>query len=66
MAYMEMFGNCSHGNNTEFLQRPVDTDSLLQMQTEWQNHEMMWNSAQSYSFDLFYTSSPKWVILIIH
>lgn len=54
MAYMEMFGNCSHGNTTEFLRHSVHTYSLLQ--AEWQKHEMMLSSAQSCSFDVFCSS----------
>ncbi|XP_050532986.1 guanine nucleotide-releasing factor 2 isoform X2 [Daktulosphaira vitifoliae] len=41
MAYMEMFGNCSHGNTTEFLRHSVHTYTML--------HQSNWHSPQKYN-----------------
>ncbi|XP_046687587.1 uncharacterized protein LOC124373247, partial [Homalodisca vitripennis] len=48
MAYMEMFGNCSQPNTSEYLRHSVHTYSLLQ--AEWQQHELTLSSTQSCSF----------------
>ncbi|PSN45161.1 hypothetical protein C0J52_03933 [Blattella germanica] len=50
MAYMEMFGNCSHPGTNEFLRHSVHTYNLLQ--AEWQQQEMSLTSTQSCSFSM--------------
>lgn len=47
MAYMEMFGNCSHTNNNDFLRHSMHTYNVLQ--TEWQQHDNF-SAVQSRSF----------------
>ncbi|XP_077267842.1 C3G guanyl-nucleotide exchange factor isoform X9 [Temnothorax americanus] len=52
MAYMEMFGNCSHSNN-DFISGLGTRHSVAaynSMQAEWQQHEMSLTTAQSCSF----------------
>ncbi|KAG7209272.1 hypothetical protein KM043_015388 [Ampulex compressa] len=52
MAYMEMFGNCSHSNN-DFISGLGTRHSVAaynHMQTEWQQHEMALTTTQSCSF----------------
>ncbi|KAJ8672768.1 hypothetical protein QAD02_004028 [Eretmocerus hayati] len=52
MAYMEMFGNCSHTSN-EFISGLGTRHSMAaynSMQAEWQQHEMSLTSTQSCSF----------------
>ncbi|VVC29961.1 Hypothetical protein CINCED_3A024353 [Cinara cedri] len=44
MAYMEMFGNCSHGNTTEFLRHSVHTYTML--------HQSNWHSPQKYQSEI--------------
>ncbi|XP_046670313.1 guanine nucleotide-releasing factor 2 isoform X2 [Homalodisca vitripennis] len=56
MAYMEMFGNCSQPNTSEYLRHSVHTYSLLQ--AEWQQHELTLSSTQSCSFTHHFTPSP--------
>ncbi|KAG8264015.1 Rap guanine nucleotide exchange factor 1 [Homalodisca vitripennis] len=53
MAYMEMFGNCSQPNTSEYLRHSVHTYSLLQ--AEWQQHELTLSSTQSCSFTHHFT-----------
>jgi hypothetical protein len=57
MAYMEMFGNCSHQNNNEFLRHSVHTYNLLQ--AEWQQQEMSLTSTQSCSFSMVSSQSNQ-------
>ncbi|XP_039288475.1 guanine nucleotide-releasing factor 2 isoform X3 [Nilaparvata lugens] len=60
MAYMEMFGNCSHASTNEFLRHSVHTYSILR--AEWQQQEvkeMTLSSAQSCSFNMVSRSSPS-------
>ncbi|XP_026283178.2 guanine nucleotide-releasing factor 2 isoform X1 [Frankliniella occidentalis] len=47
MAYMEMFGNCSHTNNNDFLRHSMHTYNVLQ--TEWQQRDNF-TAVQSRSF----------------
>ncbi|XP_049804676.1 guanine nucleotide-releasing factor 2 isoform X4 [Schistocerca nitens] len=54
MAYMEMFGNCTHGSTSEFMRHSVHTYNLLQ--AEWQQQELSLSSTQSCSFSLVSTS----------
>lgn len=52
MAYMEMFGNCSHSNN-DFISGLGTRHSVAaynSMQAEWQQHEMSLTTTQSCSF----------------
>nr|XP_033323206.1 guanine nucleotide-releasing factor 2-like isoform X8 [Megalopta genalis] len=52
MAYMEMFGNCSHSNN-DFISGLGTRHSVAaynSMQAEWQKHEMALTTTQSCSF----------------
>ncbi|XP_043518790.1 guanine nucleotide-releasing factor 2 isoform X6 [Frieseomelitta varia] len=52
MAYMEMFGNCSHSNN-DFISGLGTRHSMAaynSMQAEWQQHEMALTTTQSCSF----------------
>ncbi|XP_048260263.1 guanine nucleotide-releasing factor 2 isoform X6 [Bombus terrestris] len=52
MAYMEMFGNCSHSNN-DFISGLGTRHSVAaynSMQAEWQQHEMALTTTQSCSF----------------
>lgn len=52
MAYMEMFGNCSHNNN-DFISGLGTRHSVAaynSMQAEWQQHEMALTTTQSCSF----------------
>ncbi|XP_023288342.1 guanine nucleotide-releasing factor 2 isoform X2 [Orussus abietinus] len=52
MAYMEMFGNCSHSNN-DFIAGLGTRHSVAaynSMQAEWQQHEMALTTTQSCSF----------------
>ncbi|XP_025988207.1 guanine nucleotide-releasing factor 2 isoform X9 [Solenopsis invicta] len=52
MAYMEMFGNCSHSNN-DFISGLGTRHSMAaynSMQAEWQQHEMSLTTTQSCSF----------------
>ncbi|XP_033228972.1 guanine nucleotide-releasing factor 2 [Belonocnema kinseyi] len=52
MAYMEMFGNCSHSNN-DFISDLGTRHSMAAyntMQAEWQQHEMSLTTTQSCSF----------------
>lgn len=52
MAYMEMFGNCSHSNN-DFISGLGTRHSVAaynSMQAEWQKHEMSLTTTQSCSF----------------
>ncbi|XP_016838232.1 guanine nucleotide-releasing factor 2 isoform X3 [Nasonia vitripennis] len=52
MAYMEMFGNCSHSNN-DFIPGIGTRHSVAaynSMQAEWQQHEMALTTTQSCSF----------------
>ncbi|XP_076232133.1 C3G guanyl-nucleotide exchange factor isoform X4 [Calliopsis andreniformis] len=52
MAYMEMFGNCSH-NNSDFIYSLGTRHSVAaynSMQAEWQQHEMALTTTQSCSF----------------
>ncbi|CAG5095229.1 Similar to C3G: Guanine nucleotide-releasing factor 2 (Drosophila melanogaster), partial [Cotesia congregata] len=51
MAYMEMFGNCSHSTN-DFISGLGTRHSVAaynSMQAEWQQHEMSLTTTQSYS-----------------
>lgn len=51
MAYMEMFGNCSHSNN-DFISGIGTRHSVAaynSMQAEWQQHEMALTTTQSCS-----------------
>lgn len=57
MAYMEMFGNCSHANTNEFLRHSVHTYNLLQ--AEWQQQEMSLTSTQSCSFSVVSSHSSQ-------
>ncbi|XP_069676852.1 guanine nucleotide-releasing factor 2 isoform X2 [Periplaneta americana] len=57
MAYMEMFGNCSHPNTNEFLRHSVHTYNLLQ--AEWQQQEMSLTSTQSCSFSMVSSHSSQ-------
>ncbi|KAK7793296.1 hypothetical protein R5R35_007622 [Gryllus longicercus] len=57
MAYMEMFGNCSHANTNEFLRHSVHTYNLLQ--AEWQQQEMSLTSTQSCSFSVMSSHSSQ-------
>ncbi|XP_050424721.1 guanine nucleotide-releasing factor 2 isoform X2 [Adelges cooleyi] len=50
MAYMEMFGNCSHGNTTEFLRHSVHTYTMLH-QTNWHSPQKYQSEVQSYSVE---------------
>lgn len=53
MAYMEMFGNCSHSNENDFISGLGTRHSMAaynSMQTEWQQHEMSLTTTQSCSF----------------
>lgn len=63
MAYMEMFGNCSHGNTTEFLRHSVHTYSLLQ--AEWQQSQTTLSSTHSCSFNAFSHSSSQRLLLYL-
>ncbi|XP_011500436.1 PREDICTED: guanine nucleotide-releasing factor 2 [Ceratosolen solmsi marchali] len=52
MAYMEMFGNCSH-SNSDFIPGLGARHSVAaynSMQSEWQQHEMALTTTQSCSF----------------
>lgn len=52
MAYMEMFGNCSHSNN-DFISGLGTRHSVAaynSMQAEWQQHETALTTTQSCSF----------------
>ncbi|XP_076161527.1 C3G guanyl-nucleotide exchange factor isoform X5 [Ptiloglossa arizonensis] len=52
MAYMEMFGNCSHSNN-DFISGLGTRHSVAaynSMQAEWQQHEIALTTTQSCSF----------------
>ncbi|XP_075226685.1 C3G guanyl-nucleotide exchange factor isoform X2 [Lycorma delicatula] len=57
MAYMEMFGNCSQPNTSEFLRHSLHTYTLKQ--AEWQQHQITLSSAQSCSFDMVTHTSPS-------
>ncbi|XP_063235683.1 guanine nucleotide-releasing factor 2 isoform X3 [Bacillus rossius redtenbacheri] len=57
MAYMEMFGNCSHANTNEFLRHSVHTYNLLQ--AEWQQREISLTSTQSCSFSVVSSHSSQ-------
>lgn len=59
MAYMEMFGNCSQPNTSEFLRHSLHTYTLKQ--AEWQQHQITLSSAQSCSFDMVTHTSPRYV-----
>lgn len=48
MAYMEMFGNCSQPNTSDYMRHSVHTYNLLQ--AEWQQQEMTLTTTQSCSF----------------
>lgn len=50
MAYMEMFGNCSHGNTTEFLRHSVHTYTMLH-QSNWHSPQKYHDEMHSYSTD---------------
>lgn len=50
MAYMEMFGNCSHGNTTEFLRHSVHTYTMLH-QSNWHSPQKYQSEVQSYSVE---------------
>lgn len=50
MAYMEMFGNCTHGNTTEFLRHSVHTYTMLH-QSNWHSPQKYQGEIQSYSVE---------------
>lgn len=50
MAYMEMFGNCTHGNTTEFLRHSVHTYTMLH-QSNWHSPQKYQSEIQSYSVE---------------
>ncbi|XP_025409590.1 guanine nucleotide-releasing factor 2 isoform X2 [Sipha flava] len=50
MAYMEMFGNCTHGNTTEFLRHSVHTYTMLH-QSNWHSPQKYQNEIQSFSVE---------------
>ncbi|XP_054273628.1 rap guanine nucleotide exchange factor 1 isoform X3 [Macrosteles quadrilineatus] len=52
MAYMEMFGNCSQPNTSEYLRHSVHTATYSLMQAEWQQHQVTLSSTQSCSFNM--------------